>query len=179
MASELAILNSMASADFDQALNLHRQWGLRWLDLKDCIYGHSVETLDANAASRARDAIDAAGLEVYCLSTVLLHDDLAKGEAHFRDQHVARIGDLAAAVRILRPKYVRLLAGRMAERPVSFDAVLDAYPWVIPVFREAIDRAADLGAEVTIENEARDCRLPTARSVVDFFAALDCGDRAG
>ena len=77
MASKLAILNAMASPDFDRALDLHRQWGLVWIDLKDSIYGHTVETLDEGTALRAKDAIDAAGLKVNCLSTSLMHDDLA------------------------------------------------------------------------------------------------------
>lgn len=179
MTTQLTILNSMASADFDLAVALHRQWGLEWLDLKDSIYGHSVETLDADAARRARDAIDAAGMQVYCLSTGLMHDDLAEGEAHFRSRHVARIADLAETVRILSPKYVRLLAARASERPASFDAVLREYPWLISVYRDAIESAARLGAAVTIENEARDCMLATAQDMVDFFAALDCGDKVG
>src|SRR5690606_11995556 len=141
------------SADFDEAVALHRQWGLEWLDLKDSIYGHSVETLDVDVAWQARDAIDAMGLEVYCLSTSLMHGDLAAGEAHFRSQHVARIAGLAETVRILRPKYVRLLAARVSERPSSFDAVLREHPWVLDVYREAIEEAGALGAGVTIENE--------------------------
>ena len=112
MASKLAILNAMASPDFDRALDLHRQWGLVWIDLKDSIYGHTVETLDEGTALRAKDAIDAAGLKVYCLSTSLMHDDLAKGEEYFRSQHIDRIAGLATTVSILRPKYIRLLAGR-------------------------------------------------------------------
>ena len=117
MASKLAILNAMASPDFDRALDLHRQWGLVWIDLKDSIYGHTVETLEEGTALRAKDAIDAAGLKVYCLSTSLMHDDLAKGEAHFRSQHIDRIAGLATTVSILRPKYIRLLAGRLSQRP--------------------------------------------------------------
>ncbi len=179
MTSQLTILNSMASKDFDQSVALHQQWGLEWMDLKDAIYGQTVETLDADAAWRARDAIDTAGLEVYCLSTSLMHDDLAMGEAHFLDEHVARIAGLAETVRILRPRYVRLLAARVAERPVSFAALLSQYPWLTSVYREAVQSAASLGAAVTIENEARDCMLATAQDMVDFFAALDCADRVG
>lgn len=177
MASKLAILNSMASPDFDHALDLHRQWGLEWLDLKDSIYGHTVETLDEATARRAKDAIDAAGLKVYCLSTSLMHDDLAKGEDHFRTHHIDRIAGLATTVSILRPKYIRLLAGRLSDRPQTpgaFDTVMrDHHPWVIQAYREAIDRAADLGSAVTIENEARDCMLVTADDMVAFFDALD------
>ena len=176
MASKLAILNAMASPDFDRALDLHRQWGLVWIDLKDSIYGHTVETLDEGTALRAKDAIDAAGLKVYCLSTSLMHDDLAKGEAHFRSQHIDRVAGLATTVSILRPKYIRLLAGRLSQRPETpgaLETVLREHKWVIPAYREAIDRAADLGASVTIENEARDCMLVTAQDMVGFFDALD------
>jgi sugar phosphate isomerase/epimerase len=182
MASELTILTSMADADFERALARHRLWGLNRLDLKDSIYGCTVEQLDAETARRARDAIDAAGLDVHCLSTSLMHDDLARGEAHFREQHIARIAGMAAAVRILRPKYFRLLAGRLIDkRPggSAFATVMREHPWVVAAYREAVDRAAELGAAVTIENEARDCMLVTAEDMVAFFAALDRPGKVG
>ena len=182
MPAELTILNGMADSDFDAALARHRQWGLKWLDLRDCLYGDTVGDLDAGKARRVRDAVDAAGLEVYCLSTTLLHDDLDKGEAHFRAAHLARIADMAAAVRILRPRFLRLLAARLdpAKAGGSAFATLERdYPWVVPLYREAVERAAGLGAAVTIENEARDCMLRTPADMVAFFAALDRPDLVG
>ena len=32
--AELTILNSMASADFEESMRLHREWGLTWVDLR-------------------------------------------------------------------------------------------------------------------------------------------------
>ena len=182
MTTELAILNGMASKDFDRSLALHREWGLKWLDLRDSIYGDTVGDLDEDKALRVRDAIDAAGLEVYCLSTTLLHEDLAKGEEHFRTHHIDRIAAMAPAVRILRPKFFRLLAARLPEGPKGEPALATFerdYKWVVPLYREAVDRAAELGAPVTIENEARDCMLATSRDMVDFFEALDRSDSVG
>lgn len=182
MPTELTILNSMADKDFDHAVALHREWGLKWMDIKDCVYGQAVDRLDTETAARARAAIDAAGLEVYCLSTPLMNDHVEKGEAYFRDNHLKRIGDMAETVRILRPKFFRLLAGEFEGRRVgenTMRTLAREHPWVIPAYREAVDRAAELGVAVTIENEWRNCILTSADDVIEFFDALDRKDLVG
>lgn len=176
MPTELTILNSMADKDFDRAVARHKEWGLKWMDLKDSIYGQSIDKLDAATASRARDAIEAAGLKVYCLSTPLMHERIEKGERHFRDLHLDRIGEMAETVRILQPKFFRLIAGEFEGRRANestIQTLMREHPWVIPAYREAVDRASDLGVGVTIENEWRNCILTSADDVLDFFDALD------
>lgn len=41
----LTPLNSMAGKDFEQALDRHIDWGLHTLDLKNQIYGKSIDEL--------------------------------------------------------------------------------------------------------------------------------------
>lgn len=39
----LTLLNSMAGKDFEQALDRHIDWGLHTLNLKNQIYGKSID----------------------------------------------------------------------------------------------------------------------------------------
>lgn len=47
------------------------------------------------------------------MSGELFHADVEKGEAHFRANHLAKVGRLAEIAQQLRPSVVRLLAARM------------------------------------------------------------------
>lgn len=176
MPSELTLLNLMADKDFDRSVAVHNEWGLRWMDLKDHIYGKSVEHLDDAGAARARERIDAHGLQVYCLSTTLMNDHVERGEAHFREHYLDRIAAMKPVVDRLRPKFFRLLGaefdGRRADESVP-KTLMREHPWVIPLYQEAVDRVLDLGVPVTIENEWRNCILTTPDDVNDFFGALD------
>jgi hypothetical protein len=78
------MLNGMASQDFAAALDRHVAWKLKCLDLKDGIFGKSIEALLPAEAKRAQALIGQRGLEVYCLSTSLVHLDVAEGEGRFR-----------------------------------------------------------------------------------------------
>lgn len=174
--AELTVLNRMADPDFDRAVAKHVEWGLHWMDLRDSIYGMGVADLDVATAGRARTAIDAAGLEIYCLSTPIMNDQIEKGEAHFRANHIDRIAAMKDVVNILKPKFFRLLGAEFeGRRPgeTTTEALKREQPWVIPTYREAIDRVTDLGVAVTIENEWRNCILTTADDVHAFFDAVD------
>jgi hypothetical protein len=175
--AELTVLNSMAGKDFDTCLVVQKQWGLRWLDLRDFIYGHNVADLDRANAERARNAIEReGGLEVYCLSSSLMFDEVLKGEAHFRDQHLSVVPQFAETAGILKPRFARLIAGSYGDRRPGRNAIEDmikSHPWVIDVYRRAIDGLADAGHIVTIENESPSCFLTTPDEVSTFFQALD------
>lgn len=174
--TELTVLNRMADPDFDRAVAQHVEWGLHWMDLRDGIYDKGIAELDVATAERAKAAIDAAGLEVYCLSSPIMNDHIEKGEAHFRVNHIDRIAAMADTVRILRPKYFRLLAAEFeGRRPgeTMTETLQREHPWVIPAYREAIDRVAELGVAVTIENEWRNCIITTADDAHAFFDAVD------
>jgi sugar phosphate isomerase/epimerase len=179
--TQLTILNSMAGAEFESALRQHVQWGLHWLDLKDGIFGKGILDLTDAEALRAREAIAAHGLEVWCLSTVLFDDDIEQGQAAF----TARIGNgparAARLAELLKSRKVRLLAARTSARPGVADsmAYLDAkHPWLIPLYARAAEAIAASGSEVTIENEAHACIFASPGEVLGFFRRLKAATSA-
>lgn len=173
---QFTMLNSMADTDFDTAIERHREWGLHWMDLRDEIYGKKLKDLTVAEAERARAAIDAAALEVVCLSTGVFFEDVANGEDVFREKHLGQLDHLLEVARVLKPRFFRLIAAQLPERAEgqSAAALLKAkYPWVAEVYREAIDRIAAAGFTPTIENEAFRSFLSETQDFVDFFAWLD------
>lgn len=180
--SKLTLLNSMVSEDFEESLRIHREWGLEWLDIRDGVYGHWVKTLDVNTAKRAKEKIDEAGLKVYCLSTSLFFADIERGERFFREQHLAKVDRHIEVAEVLQPKVTRLIAAQLPSRgedEAAMDLIESEYPWVIDVYREAIDRITGSGLSVTIENEAFRCFLSRLDDFERFFAALDRDGKVG
>jgi hypothetical protein len=170
------MLNSMASREFESALERHVEWGVRVLDLKDCIFGKSIVDLTDEEAERASELARECGLSVHCLSTVLFHPEIELGEAAFRKGQLAPVARAVEIADIMGPSVVRLLAAQTTRRPGLADSVeyiRREHPWVIPVYREAIDRLNDAGYAVTIENEIGRCILATPQEVRGFFAMLD------
>lgn len=174
--TELTMLNSMAAKDFDESLRIHQEWGLKWLDLRDEIYGNWVKTLDVETAIRANDAIDAAGLKVFCLSTSTFFEEIDKGEAVFREVHLEQLKQTLEVAKIFKPQVVRIIAAQLSNRPEganSVEFIKKEYPWVADVYREALDLINDAGLTATIENEAFKCFLSTPDEFVEFFDWLD------
>lgn len=175
----ITMLNSMADRDFETALDRHVEWGLHHLDVKDSVFGKGVTDLSDAEARRAADMVDARGLSVYCMSTQLFHGDVEVGEAAFRAAHLEPLERAIEVARILRPSLFRLLSARTTRREQIDDSVawLGAeQPWVIPCYREAVQRLADAGLRVTIENECHANIFASPEEVTGFFAELDCGD---
>jgi sugar phosphate isomerase/epimerase len=175
---ELTMLNVMGGADFDASVARHRELGLRWMDLKDSIYGKDLKDLSLEDARRVAKTLEANGLETYCFSTVLLGGDLTAGEEAFAGQDLADLEHILALAEVLRPRFVRLLAAQLSGRGPGEDAIDRIerdHPWVIPAYRQAIDRIVATGFEATIENEAWSCMLSTTAEFRRFFAALDRG----
>jgi sugar phosphate isomerase/epimerase len=173
--SQLAILSDMAAPNFERALDIHRQWNLSWLDLRGQIYGRTVDELSVADARRARAAADAASLSVFCLSTGVFYDDVAGGEQAFHKQ-LAVLRRILGAAEILEPRMIRVLAAQLAERDSDQGAVglLQArHPWLVDVYREAIDLITDAGFTAALENEAGDCFLSASSDFVAFFEWLE------
>lgn len=178
--TRITMLNSMASTDFAESLDLQKQWGVRVLDLKGDILGKALLDLTDAEAAEAKRLADERGLSVYCLSSGLFFDFVEEGEAHFRERHLARVDRLAALAGILKPSLVRLLAARTRRREELADSIsylCEAHPWLFDLYRAAIDRLAEAGFKVTIENEVHGCVLSKPEEVRGFFAELDRGDR--
>jgi len=174
--TKLTLLNSMAATDFEQSLRVHQEWGLEWMDLRDEIYGNWVKTLDVPTAQRAKKAIDAAGLKVFCLSTSVFFADIAKGEAEFRDVHLEKLKQIIEIAQVFQPQVVRIIAAQLPELEPgarSMPFIKEKYPWLVDVYRDALQLIAEAGLTPTIENEAFRCFLSQPEDFVEFFEWLD------
>ena len=175
MPIQLTMLNSMADRDFPAAVKWHAAAGLKWLDLKDSIFGKAICDLTDDEAREVRRLAEASGLGIWCLSTVLFYADIESGEATFRD-HLAKVDRAVALARILKPRLIRLLAAktnRRAEIADSTDTIRRESPWLIGLYAEAVDRIAAAGFTPVIENEVHGCIWSTPVEIASFFAALN------
>lgn len=146
--TKLTLLNSMAAADFATALDQHLEWKLEYLDLKDSIFGKGITELTDAEVDCAAEMIRVHGLTVYCLSSTIFHPAIELGEAYFRETQLGQLDRLIAIARVLQPRMVRLLGAQLDARATVTDSVahLEAhYPWVMPLYAEAIDRLYDAG----------------------------------
>jgi sugar phosphate isomerase/epimerase len=165
------MLNGMASDDFAFSVRRQAGWGVRWLDLKDSLFGKDIAALSDAEAERARELIDAAGLGVQCLSTSLFHNNLGGGEAAFRSD-LMQLQRVLAIGRILHPRAIRLLSATMPPKNASGGGDSD-FTAILPLYREAVDRIAEAGYVAMIENEVGDNILSTPERIRAFFDALD------
>ncbi|MAS37250.1 MAG: xylose isomerase [Anaerolineaceae bacterium] len=179
--TQLTILNSMAGQDFEQALDQHIAWGLKVLDLKDAIYDKTVDQLSPQEAEQATREIERRNLTVHTLSTGIFYDDLEQGEDAFRARFEPALDRILQTAPIFQPKNVRLLSAKSSKRE-SFDNCTDylndQHPWLIPMYRDAIERLSTAGFHVVIENEVRGAIFSHPQEILDFFEALDCGNKA-
>jgi sugar phosphate isomerase/epimerase len=135
-----------------------------------------VEELEPAEAEQAARAIVQRGLEVNTLSTAIFYGDIEQGEAAFRTKFNDDIARTLETAPILNTTNVRLLSAKSSKRATfsnCADYIAEQHPWVIPVYREAIDRFHNAGFQVVIENEVRDSIFSHPQEVLDFFAALD------
>ena len=177
---EVTLLNSMAGRDLAASLDRQAAWGIRSLDLKDAILGKGLLDLSEAEAQEAAQMIGERGLSVYCLSTGLFFEEVEAGPELFRTRHLERMPHLLRLAAILKPRWIRLLAARSSKR-AAFDDGVDylhaGHPWLLPLYREAIDRLTGGGWNLTLENEVAGCLLTTPGEVVRFFEALDRRDQ--
>jgi sugar phosphate isomerase/epimerase len=166
----------MADPDIRASIRKHEGWNLHWLDLKDSIFGKAVTDLSDEEAHTVRALAEEAGLGVQCLSTVLFDGDIESGPEAFRATHLQPIERVIALAGILRPVRIRLLAARAGSRDRVVGPTrqfLREHLWLVGMYREAVDRIADAGFSVVIENEARGCIWSTPSEIIDFFQELD------
>jgi hypothetical protein len=172
---QITMLNSMTGGEFEPALDRHVAWGIGVLDLKDAIFGKGIADLTDAEADTAARMIQVRGLSVYCLSTGLFFDDVEKGEAVFRRDHLAKLDHVLALADTLRPTFIRLLAARTTRRRQiddSFRYLQSEHPWVVDVYGEAVDRIAASGFRATIENEVGGCIFAHPQEIRAFFEKL-------
>ena len=178
----LTMLNAMAAGDFEQALDRHAQWGLTDLDLKDQIFGKGILELDDKDVERAASLIQARGLAVNTLSTVLFQNDIDTERAKLEADLHHGVPRAIEICRILKPQQVRLIAARTSRRSGS-DGLVEYLqrnqPWVLPIYRAAVDGLRAAGQQAVIENECHACIFGCTADVVEFFAALDRPGQVG
>jgi sugar phosphate isomerase/epimerase len=175
MAVEITMLNSMGGADFGASLKQQRAWGVRVLDLKDCILGKSLLDLTDEEGRQAAGMIAAAGMRTYCFSSSLFYEDVEMGREAFAGKLAGKVERAIKLAGILRPEVVRLLATRSSKRGEFADGAAylrDKHPWVIELYQRAIDQLAGAGLAVTIENECDECVLAHPEEVVGFFKLI-------
>jgi sugar phosphate isomerase/epimerase len=173
---QVTMLNAMAARDFGQALDIHKQWDVKLLDLKDGIFDKSFMDLTDTQAAEAAAMIAQRGLEVHCLSSGLFHADVEQGRERFTDGLAGRIGRLIELSRVFRPQVVRLLGATTSRRAEISDAVEDVqrrHPWLIGEYQAAIDRIANAGFMATIENETYGCILGSPGEVCRLFQLIN------
>lgn len=175
----LTLLNSMAGQEVEASFDRHLAWNIRTLDLKDALYGKSVEQLTSTEAQRIRAAAQRRGLSVNTLSSGLFYGDIEQGEAAFRETYAPRLENLLEVAPILQPAQIRLLVATSSRRAEILDAsvyLAARHPWVFEVYREAVDRIHAAGFATVIENEVGQCLFGSTQEIAGFFSILDRDD---
>jgi len=177
---KLTMLNAMADKDFDKALFRQQEWNINFLDMKDNIFGKSIIDLTDEEATEAAKMIKGKNMSVYCFSSVLFYEDIEIGEREFRIRSIDKLDRLLEIAQILQPRIIRLLAARSGKRKEFTDIIpylRQSFQWLIPMYREAVEKIHRSGFGTTIENEAHDCIFSTPAEILEFFKELDCGDK--
>lgn len=169
---QLTLLNNMAGGpDLAPVLDRYVGLGLNLVDLKDRIWGHSIETLPLEKARHAATLLRERGLGVFCLSTSIGFFDLGEGEAAWRARQEAALSHVLEVAPIFEPQVVRLLAARWTKAPDEAN-IETIDEWVFESYRNLIDRLESAGFSVTIENEVHGCILTNPADVSAFWARL-------
>lgn len=171
---QLTLLSSILGPDFHRALQCQSALGLRFLDLKDGLWGQSIEEISGETAEHAASLLEEFGLEVHCFSTSIGGAPLSD-EAAFRARFEPALENVLRAAKILRPQVIRLLAPRLTARngEIAVARLLREFPWLIGIYRAWVDRITTAGCGVLIENEAQGCALASVNDISLFFAALE------
>ncbi|GMV79489.1 MAG: hypothetical protein AMXMBFR7_06730 [Planctomycetota bacterium] len=179
MPVHLTILNNIAGPDLEIQLKQHAACNLKHLDLKERIFGKSITQLSAEEAQRAQALVAAYGMRVQCFSTTLFADSVDQGPESFRAKHLEPLDRTLAAARILKPAFIRLIDAKVPSKPAELDGlgyVRARHPWLLELYREAIQRISDAGFTTTIENEPGGF-FDAADTIAHTFETLGLGAR--
>ena len=175
---QLTLLSSIPGGNFPLALERQRALGLRFLDLKDALWGKTIERFTEEEALRATELIEEFGLRIHCFSTSIGHTSLHSGttESSFRAPYEDALANTLLVAKIMRPQVIRLLAPRLSPKCAGECAVARMarlFPWTTGVYRDWVDAIEATGFGVLIENEAVGCCLGSVDDVLLFFQLLD------
>ena len=174
--TELTTAADMMDEDLPLAVSRLSDLGLRYLDLKDQVFGRPIANLDDERRDRLASLLAGTGLSVYCFSSVLGYWHLDQlDEATFRRRLEEGARNLIATSNVVRPAKVRLIACEFDEGAAGDGAT--AYletraPWVYGAYRDAVEQLTDAGLAVTFENEPRTI-FANPEETIAFFERLD------
>ena len=175
MKTRLAVLNSMASREIEESLDIQKAWGLEVLDLKDAIFGKSIEDLGEEEAGRVSQLCRDRSLDIWTLSSGIFFEDVEKGSDAFQT-HLDKVPGLIRAAQILKSHQIRLLIARSSKPEPTGERLAKALKensWLMPFYQEAVDQIAGAGFPVTIENEVHGCLVSSPDEALAFFEALN------
>lgn len=175
-AVNLTMLNGTAGSDFETAARRHAELGLKWLDLKDGLWGENINNLSLDHARRAADIAKAHGLKVFCFSTALCESELNAGEQAFRARHFKTLDHVLKLADILEPAYIRLISAKLnpfAGPESRMEIVERDFPWTFSVYREMVDRIVGSGRRALVENEITNVIFNRPEGILRFFEALE------
>jgi hypothetical protein len=175
-APKLTMLSDMAGDDFELVAQRHAALGLQWLDLKNGLYGGTINNLSIENTRKLADVAARYSLRVSCLSSALCASELSLGRDHFRQRHGDALTQMLRRAEILKPRAIRLTSAFIRPYPDPnkiMDIVERDYPWVFEAYAELVDRIHAAGYVVLIENEPLDIILARPEGIVRFFQRLD------
>lgn len=175
----LTMLNSMAGQDVETSFENQLKSGIRLLDLKDNLWGKSIEQLTIAEARRLKHLAEQRGLQIHTLSSSLFYREVEAGETGFKHDATV-LQQLLEIADILQPVQIRLLMCASTQRSEILDAscyLSELYPWVSEFYRDAVKKIAVAGYKAVMENEAYNCLFASPREIVAFFQTLDCHEQ--
>ncbi len=175
MKVQLTILNAMAGRDVEASLARHREWGLRWVDLKDAFWGKSLLDLTDEEVDRLAGLLEQHELGTWCLSTSLFGGSLDQSREAFEVDCEAGLKRALEVAQRLRPHFVRLLGARSdacGKGQPGRDFWRVNAPWLPKAYAEAAKRIEQAGFRATIENETKGCILASVGDFEALFSEL-------
>lgn len=177
--TELTVLTEMMDPDLERAVDALSALGIYWLDLKGGVFGKAIEELNEADAERLARLLERTGAAVWCFSSVLGHwcVDASDKEA-FQKRLLSGCRRLARLAKIVRPRFVRLLACSFSARLNTGNSIAwlaDSTPWVFTAYRDAVELLAREGLDATIENEPGSV-LASVEEVQGFFDRIACSE---
>lgn len=181
---ELTLLSSILGGNFPIALERQKAARIKFLDIKDGVWGKTIEQLNPLETQQAETLINAFGFGVHCFSTSIGHTPLEPGtdEAAFRALHEPALQNVLRVALVLRPRVIRLLAPRLSpasDGETAMERLMRDFPWVMGVYRDWADQIAQAHFGVLIENETQGCLLGSIGDIQTFFAELNRPETVG
>lgn len=174
--AKLTMLSAMAGADVETSARRHAELGLRWLDLKDGLFGQNIDKLNVDDARRIAAIARHHGLGIASFSTALCASDIGVGEAAFRQRHEPTLNHVLKLADILQPRSIRLISAVLEPFPgpeAVMDVVEQHHAWVFAACADMVDRITAAGCLALIENEPANMILTRPEGIQRFFARLD------